>query len=54
MKPIKTEHDYIESIRRIEKLWGAKKDTPEGYELDLQCTLIELYDMKYYSITPTI
>ncbi len=52
IKPIKTEHDYNTSIKRIEKLWGAKKDTPEGDELDLLCTLVESYEMKHYPITP--
>ena len=52
IKPIKTEHDYNVSIKRIEKLWGAKKDTPEGDELDLLCTLVESYEMKHYPIAP--
>jgi HTH-type transcriptional regulator/antitoxin HigA len=52
IKPIKTERDYNESIKRIEKLWGAKNDTLEGYELDLLCTLVESYEMTHYPIAP--
>ncbi|MCD4747109.1 MAG: helix-turn-helix domain-containing protein [Bacteroidales bacterium] len=52
IRPIKTELDYNESIKRIEQLWGAKKDTPEGDELDLLCTLVESYEMKHYPIAP--
>ena len=52
IKPIKTEQDYNMSIKRIEELWGAKRDTPEGDELDLLCTLVESYEMKHYPITP--
>ncbi len=52
IKPIKTEKDYNISIRRIEELWGAKKDTLEGDELDLIVTLVESYEMKYYPIAP--
>ena len=52
IKPIKTEQDYVESIARIEQLWGAKKDTPEGDELDLLVTLVESYEMKHYPISP--
>ena len=52
IKPIKTEHDYNASIKRIEKLWGAKKDTPEGDELDILCTLVESYEMKHFPIAP--
>ncbi len=53
IKPIKTEHDYNESIKRIEELWGAKKNTLEGDELDLLSTLVELYELKHYPITKT-
>jgi len=52
IKPVKTEQDYNMSIKRIEELWGAKRDTPEGDELDLLCTLVESYEMKHYPIAP--
>jgi HTH-type transcriptional regulator/antitoxin HigA len=52
IKPIKTEEDYQFSIRRIEELWGAKKDTPQGDELDLLVTLVESYELKHYPIAP--
>ena len=52
IRPIKTEQDYNTSIRRIEVLWGAKKDTTQGDELDLLVTLVESYEMKHYPIAP--
>ena len=52
IRPIKTEQDYNDSIKRIESLWGAKKDTPQGDELDLLVTLVESYEMKHYPIAP--
>jgi HTH-type transcriptional regulator / antitoxin HigA len=52
IRPIKTEKDYNDSIKRIEELWGAKKDTPQGDELDLIATLVESYEMKHYPIAP--
>ena len=52
IRPIKTEQDYNDSIHRIEELWGAKKDTPQGDELDLLVTLVESYEMKHYPIAP--
>lgn len=52
IKPIKTEQDYRDSIKRIEELWGAKKDTVEGDELDLLATLVESYEIKHYPIAP--
>ena len=52
IKPIKTEQDHSNSIKRIEVLWGAKRDTPEGDELDLLVTLVEAYEMKHFPIAP--
>jgi len=52
IKPIKTDKDYNRSIERIEQLWGSKKDTPEGDELDLLVTLVEVYEMKMYPVLP--
>ncbi len=52
IKPIKTEQDYKSALSRIEELWGAKKDTSEGDELDLLVTLVESYEMKHYPIAP--
>jgi HTH-type transcriptional regulator/antitoxin HigA len=52
IKPIKNEEDYSEAIQRIEILWGSKKDTPEGDELDLLVTLVESYEMKHFPIAP--
>jgi HTH-type transcriptional regulator / antitoxin HigA len=52
IKPVKTEKDYRDSIKRIEALWGSKKNTPEGDELDLLCTIVEAYEIKHYLILP--
>lgn len=52
IRPIKTEQDYYTALSRIEELWGAKKDSLEGDELDLLVTLVESYEMKHYPIAP--
>jgi HTH-type transcriptional regulator/antitoxin HigA len=52
IRPIKTEQDYNESIKRIEGLWGANRDSIEGDELDLLCTLVESYELAHYPIAP--
>ena len=52
IRPIKTEKDYKVAVSRIEDLWGSKKDSPEGDELDLLVTLAELYEIKHYPIAP--
>jgi HTH-type transcriptional regulator / antitoxin HigA len=52
IRPIKTEQDYNNSLKRIEELWGAKKDTAQGDEMDLLITLVESYEIKHYPIAP--
>ncbi len=52
IRPIKTEEDYKNALNRIEEIWGAKKDTAEGDELDLLATLVEAYEIENYSVTP--
>ena len=52
IKPIKTENDYNGAIQRIEQLWGAKKNSPDGDELDLLCTIVEAYEIKHFPILP--
>lgn len=50
IRPIKTEQDYQYSLKRIEELWGAKRDTSDGDEFDLLCTLVESYEISHYPI----
>lgn len=52
IRPIHTEQDYSAAIRRIEELWGSNKNTPQGDELDLLCTLAESWEMAHYPIEP--
>src|SRR5271169_5726640 len=55
IKPIKSEHDYQESLERINELMNkVKPNTPEGDELDILVTLIEAYEDKHYSIQTPI
>ena len=53
MKPIKDEKTYKDSLKRIEELWGAEQNTPEGDELDILLVLIEAYEEKHYPIPPS-
>ena len=52
IKPIKTEENYQQALERIETLWGAEQDTPEGDELDILITLVSAYEDKHYPISP--
>jgi HTH-type transcriptional regulator/antitoxin HigA len=52
MKPrlIKTEADNEAALARIEELFDAKPGTPDGEELELLVTLVELFEQKAYPI----
>ena len=52
IKPIKTEEDYQRALKRIDKLWDAKPDTPEGDEEEIFFTLVESYEEEHYPIPP--
>ena len=50
IKPIRTETDYEKALARVDKLWGARKGTPSGDELEVWVTLIEAYEEEKYPI----
>ncbi len=49
-KVIKTEGDYKKALACIDELMDAEPNTPEGDELELLVTLVELYEGKKYPI----
>lgn len=53
IKPIRDEQTYNDALERIERLWGAEIDTPEGDELEVLMTLVEAYEDKYYPMPPS-
>jgi HTH-type transcriptional regulator/antitoxin HigA len=52
IKPIKTERDYQNALKQIEKLWDAKPNTAKGDRLEVLVTLVEAYEQKHYKIEP--
>jgi len=50
--PIRTKRDYEAALTEIERLWGAKADTPEGDRLDVLATLIDAYETEHYPMDP--
>jgi HTH-type transcriptional regulator/antitoxin HigA len=50
VKPIKTEKDYQEALNRLDVIFRAKKDTPEGDELEILSILIEKYKNEHFPI----
>jgi len=52
IKAIKTKKDYLEALKKIEKLFDAKPNTPNGDLLEVLVTLVEAYEQKHYNIAP--
>ena len=50
IKPIKTKKDYNQAIARLEKIFDAKTDTPEGNELEVLGILIDKYELTHFPI----
>ncbi|MFT7670469.1 MAG: HTH-type transcriptional regulator/antitoxin HigA [Planctomycetota bacterium] len=51
-KLVKTEEEYDDALGRIGELMSAGRGTPEGDELELLATLVELYEKKHWAIAP--
>jgi HTH-type transcriptional regulator/antitoxin HigA len=52
IKPIKSERDYQRALKEIDKLMGAKANTPQGDRLDVLATLVTAWEEKHYPIDP--
>ncbi len=50
IKPIKSEEDYQQALRRLEELFSAKPDTKEGDELEILGILIENYEEEHFPV----
>jgi HTH-type transcriptional regulator/antitoxin HigA len=48
--PIRTKKDYARTLKRVEKLMGAKANTKELDELDVLATLVDAYEEKHFPI----
>ena len=46
IKPIRTEEDHQRALARIDEIFGAEEDTPEGDELDVLVDLVMYYESK--------
>ena len=48
--PIKTKQDYLHTLKEIEGLMTAKRNTPEGDRLDVLVTLIEAWEERNHPL----
>lgn len=52
VKPIRTRSDHAAASAEIERLWGAKRGTPEGDRLDVLATLVDAYEAEQFPMDP--
>jgi len=50
IKPIKTEEDYQKALKRLEAIFDAPENTPEGDEAEILSLLIENFENQHYPI----
>lgn len=52
IKAIKSEEDYQKALKRLEVIFDAPIDSPEGDEAEILSILIEKYEEGHYPIGP--
>jgi HTH-type transcriptional regulator/antitoxin HigA len=52
IKIIKTEDDYQKALKRLEEIFEAPIDSPDGDEAEILTILIEKYEDEHYPIGP--
>ncbi|MBK7158890.1 MAG: transcriptional regulator [Ignavibacteria bacterium] len=52
IKPVRTKKDHERALKRIDDLWGCKKNSPEGDEFEILLTLTEKYEDEHFPIPP--
>ena len=50
IKPIKTEKDYNQALKRLEVIFDAKAGSPEGDELEVLGILIDQFENDHFPI----
>lgn len=50
IKPIKTDKDYNQALKRLETIFDAKKGSPEGDELEVLGILVDQYENDHFPI----
>ncbi len=50
IKPIKTKKDYEAALKAIENRMSARRNTPEGDQLDVLVTLVEAYERRHFPL----
>ena len=52
IKPTKSEKDYRAAMKMIDRLWTARKGSPQADRLDVLATLVESWEEKHFPMLP--
>lgn len=50
IQTLKTKRDYLRALKKLELIFDAPANSPEGEEADILSLLIEDYENKHYAI----
>src|SRR5690348_16824224 len=50
IKPIRSNRDYLRTLKEIDSLMAAKANSPEGDRLDILATLVEAWEERLHAI----
>lgn len=50
IRPIKTEQQYLQALEKLEEIFDAKENTPEGDEAEILSLLIDTFENEHYQI----
>ena len=50
LEPIRTERDYDAALARIDEIFDADPDSPEGRELEVRAVLVEDYERRVHPV----
>lgn len=50
IRPIKTEQQYFQALEKLEEIFDAKENTPEGDEAEILSLLIDTFENENYQI----
>jgi HTH-type transcriptional regulator/antitoxin HigA len=52
IRPIRNDRDHARALRQIERLWGARRGSPEAQKLEILVTLLDAYEAQHHRIDP--
>ncbi|WP_373708575.1 type II toxin-antitoxin system HigA family antitoxin [Kaistella sp.] len=50
IRPIKTEQQYFQALEKLDEIFDAKENTPEGDEAEILSLLIDTFENEHYQI----